>query len=156
MLCMLLSLMLYVMHQTICYSWMIMAWLYGIFECKQHELYDMKYGKPHENTTPLGICMIRKEMKIWMTCKHETWQEVMFINVKCRTSGDLMHIVCSSIWGIPLSHHKGTDAYIQWQGNDHYALHSAAVTVSSFNRSQHKGFTEYAHRIREVAQQCAN
>ena len=31
--------------------------------------------------------------------------------------------------GIPLSHHEGTDVYIQWQDNDHYALHSAAVTV---------------------------
>ena len=37
--------------------------------------------------------------------------------------------------GIPLSHHEGTDAYIQWQGNDRYALHSAAVTVTSFNGS---------------------
>ena len=40
-----------------------------------------------------------------------------------------MHYVCSCIWGIPPSHHEGTDAYIQWQDNDRYALHSAAVTV---------------------------
>ena len=40
-----------------------------------------------------------------------------------------MHYVCSCIWGIPLSHHEGTDAYIQWQDNDRYALHSATVTV---------------------------
>ena len=30
--------------------------------------------------------------------------------------------------GIPPSHHEGTDAYIQWQDNDRYALRSAAVT----------------------------
>ena len=69
---------------------------------------------------------------------------VMFINDKCRSSGDLMHYVCSCIWGIPLSHHEGMDAYIQWQDNDRYALHSAAVTVTSFNGSQHKGLPEYA------------
>ena len=80
----------------------------------------------------------------------------MFINVKCRTSGDLMHIVCSCIWGIPLSHHEGTNAYIQWQDNDRYALHSTAVMVTSFNGSRHKGLPEYAHQIRKVAQQCAN
>ena len=156
MLCMLLSLMQYVMHVTICYSWMIMAWLYEIFECKQHELYDMKYGKLHENITPLGICMIRKEMKMRMTCKHETWQGVMFINHKCRTSGDLMHIVCSCIWGDTPIPSRGYGRVIQWQDNDRYALHSAAVTVTSFNGSRHKGLPEYAHRIRKVAQRCAN
>ena len=67
-----------------------------------------------------------------------------------------MHYVCSCIWGIPLSHHEGTDAYIQWQDNDRYALHSAAVMVTSFNGSRHKGLPEYAHRIRKVAQRCAN
>ena len=138
MLRMLLGLMRYVMHVTICYSWMIMTWLYEIFECKQHKLYDMKYDKLHGNITPIGICM-KCELKMRMICKHETWQGVMFINDKCRTSGDLMHIVCSCIWGIPLSHHEGTDAYIQWQDNDRYVLHSAAVTVTSFNGSRHKG-----------------
>ena len=156
MLCMLLSLMWYVMHVTICCSWMIMAWLYGISECKQHELYDMKYGKLHGNITPLGICMIHKEMKMIMTCKHETWQRVLFINDKCRTSEDLMHIVCSCIWGIPLSHHEGTDAYIQWQDNDCYALHSAAVTVTSSNGFRYKGLQVHVHWIRKVTQQCAN
>ena len=58
--------------------------------------------------------------------------------------------------GIPLFHHEGTDAYIQWQDNDRYVLHSAAVTVTSSNWSQHKGLPEYAHQIRKVAQRCAN
>ena len=58
--------------------------------------------------------------------------------------------------GIPLFHHEGTNAYIQWQENDRYALHSAAMTVTSSNRFQHKGLPEYAHRIRKVAQWCAN
>ena len=58
---------------------------------------------------------------------------------------DLMHYVCSlHLVGIPLSHHEGTDAYIQWQDNDRYALHRP------------KGLLEYAHRIRKVAQQCVN
>ena len=35
----------------------------------------------------------------------------------------LMHL------GDTPSHHEGTDAYIQWQDNDRYALHSATVTV---------------------------
>ena len=81
---------------------------------------------------------------------------VMFINDKCRTSGDLMHSVCSWSGGIPLSHHEGTDAYIQWQDNDRYALHSAAVTVTSSNGFRHKGLPEHGHRIRKVAQRCAN
>ena len=80
----------------------------------------------------------------------------MFINDKCRTSGDLMHIVCSCIWGIPLSHLEGTDAYIQMQDNDRYALHSAAVTVTSSNGFRHKRLLEHTHWIRKVAQRCAN
>ena len=52
---------------------------------------------------------------------------------------------------IPLSHHEGADAYIQWQDNDRYALHNTAMTVTSFNGSRHKGLPECAHRIRKVA-----
>ena len=77
---------------------------------------------------------------------------VMFINDKCRSSEILMHYVCSCIWGgypYPI-------AYIQWQDNDRYGLHSAAVTVTSFNGFRDKGLPEYAHRIRKVAQRCAN
>ena len=37
---------------------------------------------------------------------------VIFINDKSRNIGDLMHYVRSCIWGIPLFHHEGTDAYI--------------------------------------------
>ena len=58
---------------------------------------------------------------------------VIFINDKSRNIGDLMHYVCSCIGGIPLFHHEGTDAYIQWQNNDRYVLHGAAVTVTSSN-----------------------
>ena len=43
--------------------------------------------------------------------------------------------------GIPLSHHEGTDAYIQWQDNDRYVLHSAVVTVTNSNGSRHKSLT---------------
>ena len=57
MLCMLFSLMWCVMHVTICCSWIVMAWLSGMFECKQHELYDMKYGKLSGIITSIGICM---------------------------------------------------------------------------------------------------
>ena len=45
---------------------------------------------------------------------------VIFINDKSRNIGDLMHYVCSCIWGIPIFHHEGTDAYIQWQDNNRY------------------------------------
>ena len=58
---------------------------------------------------------------------------VIFINDKSRNVGDLMHYVCSCIWGIPLFHHEGTDAYIQWQDNDRYVLHNAAMTVTNSN-----------------------
>ena len=53
----------------------------------------------------------------------------MFINDNCRTSGISCILCVHAFGGIPLSHHEGTDAYIQWQDNDRYALHSAAVTV---------------------------
>ena len=69
---------------------------------------------------------------------------------------NLMYYVCSCIQGVPLSHHEGMDAYIQWQNNYHYALYSVAVTVTSFNEFWHKGLPEYAHRKRNVAQRCAN
>jgi len=53
----------------------------------------------------------------------------MFINDNCRTSGTSSILCVHAFGGIPLSHHEGTKAYIQWQDNDRYALHSAAVTV---------------------------
>ena len=56
--------------------------------------------------------------------------------------------------GIPLSHHEGTDAYIQWQDNDRYALHSAVVTVLVLTGPG--GPPEHAHRLGTVAQRCAN
>ena len=58
---------------------------------------------------------------------------IIFKNVKNKNMGDLMHYVCSCIWGIPLFHHNGTDAYTQGQENDRYVLHSAAVTVTNSN-----------------------
>ena len=39
---------------------------------------------------------------------------VIFINDKSRNIGDLMHYVCLCIGRIPLFHHEGTNAYIQW------------------------------------------
>ena len=53
----------------------------------------------------------------------------MFINDNGRTSETSCILCIHAFGGIPLSHHEGTDAYIQWQDNDRYALHSAAVTV---------------------------
>ena len=45
-------------------------------------------------------------------------------------------IMCAHAFGgIPLFHHESTDEYIQLQDNDHYILHSAAVTVTSCNDS---------------------
>ena len=55
---------------------------------------------------------------------------VIFINDKSRNIGDLMHYVCSCIWGDTPIPSRG---YIQWQDNDRYVLHSAAVTVTSSN-----------------------
>ena len=98
MLCMLLSLMWYVMHVMICCSWMIMAWLYGIFECKQQEWYDMKHGKLSGIITPIGICM-KCKLKMRMIWSMERDRGVMFINDKFRSRWDLMHYVCSCIWG---------------------------------------------------------
>ena len=57
---------------------------------------------------------------------------------------------------IPLFHHEGTDAYIQWQENDRYVLHSAAVTVTSSNGVRPKELPEYARPTRNEAQWCAN
>ena len=76
------------------------------------------------------------------------------INVEVMGTSCIMCVHASG--GIPLSHHEGTDAYIQWQDNDRYSLHSTAVTVTSSNGFRHKGLLEYAHRIRKVPQQCAN
>ena len=45
---------------------MIMACLYGICECEQHELYDMKHGKRSRTITPIEMCM-KCEMKMRMT-----------------------------------------------------------------------------------------
>ena len=43
-------------------------------------------------------------------------------------------IMCAHAFrGIPLFYHEGTDADIQWQGNDCYVLHSAAVMDTSYN-----------------------
>ena len=96
--CMLLSLMWYVMHVMIYGPWMIMAWLYGICECEQHELYYMKHGKLSGIITLIGICM-KCELKMRMTWSMERDRGVMILNDKCRSRGDLMHYVCSCIWG---------------------------------------------------------
>ena len=69
---------------------------------------------------------------------------------------NLMHYVCNAFGGIPLSHHEGTDAYIKWQDNDRYALHSAAVTLLVLAGVRPKRLPEYAPQIRKVAQRCAN
>ena len=58
---------------------------------------------------------------------------VIFINDKSRNIGDLMHYVCSCIWGDTSIPSRGYGPYIQWQDNDRYVLHSAAVTVTSCN-----------------------
>ena len=43
-------------------------------------------------------------------------------------------IMCVHALGvIPIFHHEGTDAYIQWQDNDRYVWHSAVVTVTGSN-----------------------
>lgn len=78
----------------------------------------------------------------------------MFINDNCRTSGTSCILCDHAFGGIPLSHHEGTDAYIQWQDNDRYALHSAAVTVLVLTGPG--GPPEHAHRLGTVAQRCAN
>ena len=51
----------------------------------------------------------------------------LMINVEVGGTSCIMCVHASG--GIPLSHREGTDAYIQWQDSDRYALHSAAVTV---------------------------
>ena len=53
----------------------------------------------------------------------------MFINDNWRTSGTSCILCVHAFGGIPLSHHEGTDAYIQSKNNDRYALNNAAVTV---------------------------
>ena len=52
---------------------------------------------------------------------------------KLEVMGTLFIMCAHAFRGIPLFHHEGTDAYNQWQDNDHYALHSAVVTVTSSN-----------------------
>ena len=42
----------------------------------------------------------------------------MFINDNCMTSETSCILCVHAFGGIPLSHHEGTDAYIQWQDND--------------------------------------
>jgi len=94
---------------------------------------DMISRQMKLNVTPLGLCMIRrlKMRNDMLSMKDDS--EVIFINNKSRNIGDLMHYVCSCIWRIPLFQNEGTDAYIQWQDNDRYILHSAAVTVTNSN-----------------------
>ena len=53
----------------------------------------------------------------------------MVIKDKRRNRGTSCIMCVHASGGIPPSHHEGTDAYIQWQETDRYALHSAAVTV---------------------------
>ena len=59
----------------------------------------------------------------------KTWHGVMFNNDNYRTSETSCILCVHAFGGILLSHHEGMDAYIQWQDNDRYALHSPAVTV---------------------------
>ena len=73
--------------------------------------------------------MICNEMRMRMTCKHEYVTRVMFINDNCRTSGTSCILYDHAFGGIPLSHHEGTDVYIQMAGQRRYVVHSAAVTV---------------------------
>ena len=122
------SLMWCVTHVTIWGPWMIMACLYGICECEQHELYDMKHGKLSGTITLIEMCM-KCEMKMRITWSLERDKGVMVIKDKCRNRGTSC-IMCVHAFGrIPPSHHEGTDAYIKWQDNDRYALHTAAMTV---------------------------
>ena len=53
----------------------------------------------------------------------------MVIKDKCSNRGTSCIVCVHASGGIPPSHHEGTDAYIQWQDNDRYALHSVAMTV---------------------------
>ena len=76
------------------------------------------------------------------------------IMLKTEKYWDLMHYICSCIRGTPLFLHEGTDAYIQWQDNDRYALHSAAVTVLVLTGPG--GPPEHAYRLGTVAQRCTN
>ena len=59
--------------------------------------------------------------------------EVIFIMIKVEMLGTSCIMCAHAFRGISLFHHEGTDAYIQWQDNDRYVLHSASVTVTSFN-----------------------
>ena len=104
MLCMLLILMWYVMHVTICCSWMIMAWLYEIFECKQHELYDMKHGKLFGIKTPIGICM-KCKLKIRMTWSMERERGLcsLMINVEIGGTSCIMCVHVSGGYPYPIS-----------------------------------------------------
>ena len=81
---------------------------------------DMISRQMKLNLTPLGLCMIRrlKMRNDMLSMKDDSG--VIFINDKSRNIEDLMHYVCSCIWGIPLFHHEGTNAYIPWQNNDRY------------------------------------
>ena len=104
MLCMLLSLMWYVMHVTVCCSWMIMAWLYGIFECKPHELCDMKHDKLSRIITPIGICM-KCKLKMRMTWSMERDRGLcsLMINVEVGRTSCIMCVHASGGYPYPIT-----------------------------------------------------
>ena len=77
----------------------------------------------------------------WWTISETIWKMIWYVHnasrvvLKDNENGKVLgpHALCvlMHLVGIPLSHHECMDAYIQWHDNDRYALHSAAVTVTS-------------------------
>ena len=117
---------------------------------------DMISRQMKWNVTPLGLCMIRRlKMRNGMLSMKDD-SGVIFINDKSKNIWDLMHYVCSSIWEIPLFHHEGTDAYIQWQDNDRYVCIALPWRLLILTGVRPKELPEYARRTRKVAQRCAN
>ena len=102
----------------------------------------------------------------WWTISETIWKMIWYVHnasgvvLKDNENGKVLgpHALCvlMHLGRIPLSHHEGTDPYIQWQDNDRYVCIALPWRLLVLASVWPKGLPEYAHRIRKVAQQCAN
>ena len=146
--------------EVICYAcddvwpWTIMACLYEICECEQYELYDMKHDKLFGTITPIEMCM-KCEMKMRMTWSLERDRRLLSLKINVEIGGP--HALCVFMHlGDTLIPSRGYGRVHPMAGQRSLCIAWRCRDGSSFNGSRHKGLPEYAHRIRTVAQRCAN
>ena len=101
----------------------------------------------------------------WWTISETIWKMIWYVHNTSRVvvndneNGKILgrHALCVLMhWGIPLFHHEGTDAYIQWQDNDRYFCIALPWRLLVLTGVQPKELPKYARPTRKVAQRCAN